>query len=145
VRIRFYTQTLAVLWATLLPATAAAADLEIAVRQVRSGAGSVCLAVYDNDTSFMKLELATATLKVDASKGEVRFVIHNVRAGRYAVSAYHDENGNGKLDKNWLGAPAEGYGFSNDARGTRSPPRFDRAAFDFDGKADKSISFSLHY
>jgi uncharacterized protein (DUF2141 family) len=143
--IRLYISTLSVLWAAVVPVVAGAADLTIIVKEVRSGAGSVYVAVYDSDASFMKVERAATTLKVDAGRGEARFVIRNLPAGRYAVSAYHDENGNGKLDKNWLGVPTEGYGFSNDARGTRGPPRFDRASFDFDGKADKSISFSLRY
>jgi hypothetical protein len=30
--------------------------------------------------------------------------------------AFHDENGNGRLDKNFLGVPTEPYGFSNDVQ-----------------------------
>ncbi|MEO8653312.1 MAG: DUF2141 domain-containing protein [Ramlibacter sp.] len=31
---------------------------------------------------------------------------------------------NGKLDANWIGVPAEGYGFSNDATGVLGSPSF---------------------
>ena len=51
-------------------------------------------------------------------------------AGPYAVAAFHDLNGNGKLDRTALGPPAEPYGFSNDARGNFGPPGFDSAAID---------------
>jgi uncharacterized protein (DUF2141 family) len=61
------------------------------------------------------------------------------------VASYHDENDNGKLDTNAFGLPTEGYGFSNDAQGTLGPPSYTQAAFDFDGKSDKAIRFSLNY
>jgi uncharacterized protein (DUF2141 family) len=51
-------------------------------------------------------------------------------AGTLAVSFIHDENGNGVLDKNFFGIPTEGYGFSNNARGTMGPAPFDKAAFE---------------
>jgi uncharacterized protein (DUF2141 family) len=41
----------------------------------------------------------------------------------------HDVNKNGELDKNALGIPKEGFGFSNDAAGTFGPPGFDKAKF----------------
>jgi uncharacterized protein (DUF2141 family) len=46
-----------------------------------------------------------------------------------AIAFIHDENGNGELDKNFFGIPQEGYGFSNNARGSMGPPAFDKAAF----------------
>ena len=49
--------------------------------------------------------------------------------GNYAVKAFHDENGNNKLDTNFLGIPSEDYGFSNNARGTFGPPSWDDAKF----------------
>ena len=45
----------------------------------------------------------------------------------YALAIYHDENKNGKLDKNLFGAPTEAYGFSNNARETFSAPSFEAA------------------
>jgi uncharacterized protein (DUF2141 family) len=50
--------------------------------------------------------------------------------GKYAVTAYHDENGNGRLDFDPTGQPAEGYGVSNDARNPAAPPEFAKAAFE---------------
>jgi uncharacterized protein (DUF2141 family) len=42
--------------------------------------------------------------------------------GQYAVAAFHDANGNNKLDKNLVGLPTEKYGFSNNVRGSFGPP-----------------------
>jgi uncharacterized protein (DUF2141 family) len=122
-----------------------AADLTITVKGVRSADGAVFLAVYDSDKSFMKPPQAKTTRRLNASKGELEIVIHDLPAGKYAISSYHDENGNGKLDTNALGIPEEGYGFSNDARGTSGPPQFLEAALDFDGKTDMAIVFSIRY
>jgi len=125
-------------------ALASAANLTVTVKDVRNANGSVLIAVYDL-SGFGKPELAKAKQKAGANAGEVKFVFQGLPAGKYAVAAFHDENGNGKLDRNSLGVPTEGYGFSNDAQGTTGPPNFNQAAFDFDGKTDKAISFSLNY
>lgn len=143
IRIRTLAAMLFLLLATA--AVASAADLTITVKDVRSADGSVLIAVYDSDANFMKPPQAKVRRKTNANKGEVKFVIHDLPAGKYAVSSYHDENNNGKLDTNSLGVPTEGFGFSNDAQGVAGPPKFAQAAFDFDGKKDKAISFSLNY
>jgi len=122
-----------------------AADLTITVKGVRSADGAIFLAVYDSDKSFMKVPQAKTTRRIDAGKGDLKIVIHDLPAGKYAIAGYHDENGNGKLDTNALGIPEEGYGFSNDARGMLGPPAFSEAAFEFDGKTDKTIAFSIQY
>lgn len=49
-------------------------------------------------------------------------------AGRYAIAALHDENSNHKLDRNMIGWPKEGFGFSNNPKVGLSPPSFDTAA-----------------
>jgi uncharacterized protein (DUF2141 family) len=122
-----------------------AADLTITVKGVRSADGAIFLAVYDSDKSFMKVPQAKTTSRINAGKGDLKIVIHDLPAGRYAIAGYHDENGNGKLDTNVLGIPEEGYGFSNDARGMLGPPAFSEAAFEFDGKTDRTIAFSIQY
>ena len=69
----------------------------------------------------------------------------NLAPGRYAAIAFHDENGNGKLDKNFLGVPTEPYGFSNNVQGFLGPPTFDAAALDIgDGNAAIRITLVYH-
>jgi uncharacterized protein (DUF2141 family) len=48
-----------------------------------------------------------------------------VAPNTYAVSVFHDENSNGKLDTNFMGIPREGVGASNGARfqGGRLEPK----------------------
>ena len=53
-------------------------------------------------------------------------MFRHVVPGTYAVSLFHDENANGRLDKT-MGIPSEGYGFSRDAAIRFGPPKFDAA------------------
>lgn len=54
----------------------------------------------------------------------------NLNPGVYAVSTFHDENSNAKLDTNFLGIPKENYGFSNNASQPFGPPSFKEASFE---------------
>lgn len=49
--------------------------------------------------------------------------------GRYGIAVLHDENSNHKLDRNFIGIPKEGFGFSNNPKVNLSAPPFDAAAF----------------
>ena len=49
-------------------------------------------------------------------------------SGGYAVSLFHDENGNGKLDT-FVGIPREGVGFSRNPALMFGPPKFNAARF----------------
>jgi uncharacterized protein (DUF2141 family) len=133
------------LFSAIGAAAAMAADLTVTVKEVRNAAGSVRIAVYDSATSFMQRPQAKMLQQAKASQGDVRFVIHDLPAGKYAVVSFHDENDSGKIDIGPLGIPTQGYGFSNDAPTTEGPPAFSQAAFDFDGKSDKAVGFSLTY
>jgi uncharacterized protein (DUF2141 family) len=53
--------------------------------------------------------------------------IFQVPPGRYAAVVIHDENSNMKLDRNFLGIPKEGFGFSNNPRVIFSAPSFQAA------------------
>lgn len=48
--------------------------------------------------------------------------------GRYAIAVLHDENSNHRLDRNLIGWPKEGFGFSNNPKVGMSAPSFATAA-----------------
>jgi uncharacterized protein (DUF2141 family) len=70
-------------------------------------------------------------------------VIKNLKPGKYAFKYFHDENKNENLDLNWIGIPKEGYGFSNNARGTFGPPSFEKMVFVMIG--DTTLKCMLKY
>ena len=71
------------------------------------------------------------------------FTVHDLPPRRYAATAFHDENDNGKLDTDQTG-PTEGYGVSNDAREVIAPPQFAKAAFDVTDQ-NKTITITIKY
>ena len=116
--------------AVLVPVRAAAADLTVEIRGIRSDDGDVLLAVHGpaSKDTFPSGEGVAASRREPARAGTLRFVIRDLPPGRYALAAFHDENGNGDLDTNPIGIPTEGFGFGNDAKATFGPPSFDAAA-----------------
>lgn len=65
-------------------------------------------------------------------------------SGVYAVSVFHDENANGRLDTTWYGKPTEGYGTSNDPPARTGPPSFAASCVTIDGTA-REIRIRLKY
>jgi uncharacterized protein (DUF2141 family) len=55
-----------------------------------------------------------------------------------AVSAYHDQNENQKLDKNALGMPLERYGFSNNPKRGFGPPKYRETSIEVPVPSDPS-------
>ncbi|MBW6484335.1 MAG: DUF2141 domain-containing protein [Vicingaceae bacterium] len=55
--------------------------------------------------------------------------INGLSSGKYSFKYFHDANNNKKLDTYWIGAPKEGYGFSNNAKGNFGPPNFAETLF----------------
>lgn len=99
--------------------------VEITIKGIEEIKGSVLVAVYNSEESFMKKHIASKKIKV--ADREVTLVFENVKSGEYAVTTFHDENDNDKLDSNFVGIPKELYGFSNDAKGSFGPPSFEKA------------------
>lgn len=115
--------------ATLASVPATAADLQVTVREVRDGKGQVKLMLFDREEGFRKEEKARQVLALPAGTGTVSGVFQGLPPGRYAVIAYHDENGDGKLNLRFGMFPKEGYGLSNTPK-LSGPPKFADAAFD---------------
>jgi uncharacterized protein (DUF2141 family) len=109
---------------------AQAADLTVVVNNIQSGAGNVMLGLFDSAASFPKTVAkgVQATAVGRDATGRVTLVLRDLAPGQYALSAYHDLNGNGQLDSNLMGLPTEPYGFSNNARGSFGPPSFQAAS-----------------
>ena len=125
---------LAMFIACLPLAPAAAAELRVKVRDLRSNAGNVHFALYATPESFPNTEGQYAGTQVLVRSLEAVAVFTGLKAGRYAVAVYHDENGNGEFDQGFLGIPLEGFGFSNGAVAIFRAPRFHEAAIELDGE-----------
>ena len=116
--------------------------LEVTVTGIRSDKGTVLVAVCDAAT-FLQ-EICRYKGRAPAAAGSVVVRIADIPPGIYAAQAYGDENDNGKIDRNFVGIPTEGLGFSNDAKMRFGPPSFKEAAFTLRPDGGR-IQFALHY
>lgn len=108
--------------------------IHIEIETLRNDKGQVVCALYSSSDGFpKKSEKALARVNSAIADKHAVCEFSGIAPDTYAVSVFHDENSNGKLDTNVLGIPREGVGASNDAKGHLGPPKFDAAAFQFPG------------
>jgi uncharacterized protein (DUF2141 family) len=118
--------------------------IHVEVSGMRNDKGQIVCALFSSAADFPKNgDKAVAQSKGLISHGNSACEFPDVPPGRYAVSVFHDENSNGKMDTNFMGIPREGVGASNNARGHLGPPKFDDAAFRYSGgKLDLTITIA---
>ena len=66
-------------------------------------------------------------LAVEIIDNTATIIFNELPAGYYALSVFHDEDFNDKLNTNSLGIPTEGFGFSNNSSTFFGPPGFEKA------------------
>lgn len=104
--------------------SAQTATLEVEVHDVSSSEGDILIALYKEEKTFLKFEHVYRAEGAPASEGITRVMIEDLPHGEYALAIFHDENGNEKLDTNFIGIPKEPLGFSNAKLKTFGPPGF---------------------
>ena len=89
-------------------------------------AGNITFTLYGPDPArYLKRNGSLSVLRVPLSTTQAVACFAVSGPGTYAVAIYHDENDNHHFDRNFLGLPSEGYGFSNNAAPLFAPPRYD--------------------
>lgn len=110
--------------------TAENSDLEIAVKGVRNQVGHVSIAVFNKEDGFPEnIEKAYALQISEIEKGQARFYFEDLPAGEYAFAILHDEDRDGRMKKNLLGIPREGFAFSLNFRPGFKSPSFRQTSF----------------
>jgi uncharacterized protein (DUF2141 family) len=113
---------------------------------IRNSVGAVACALFEAPegfpTEFLRFATNIMMVKVRATKATCDFA--DIAPGTYALAVIHDENRDGELATNLLGMPQEGYGFSNDAKGTLGAPSFEAASFSYNGQSLK-LTIALQY
>lgn len=112
------------------------ANLKVRVDGLRSTRGKVLAYIWSQGDGFPSEKQKTLTIAEVAIRDGQAEVDVEVPASekRLAVSVMHDENGNGKMDSNFLGIPLEGYATSNNVPHSMvGPPRYKDAEFEVRG------------
>ena len=107
-------------------------SLTLVVPGLASNEGKVIIALFDSAEGFEEEGAFVRSAFVEPENQRAVWTFGDLPFGEYALRLFHDENGNEKLDTNWVGMPKERYGFSNDARGKFGPPGYEAAKFLFE-------------
>jgi uncharacterized protein (DUF2141 family) len=110
---------------------------------LRDSKGVVRLCLTSRADAFPACKAGTAiAATVKAARGSVHYRFEGVKPGTYAIAAFHDANGNGKLDK-MMGMPREGFAFSRNPPLRPRAPTFEEAHFTVSG--DTAHTLRLRY
>ncbi len=128
-----------------LPGKALSQPLEVQVQVsgVRNSQGRVRLAAHAvRDTFPSQWDRAAALAEAPASQPAVTLSLKLPAPGRYALIVVHDEDGDGRMSKNVIGLPKEGYA-TGDNPASLGFPRFERSLVDL--KEPRRLELRLLY
>ena len=115
---------------TPIPAPAAGAvggPLSIQVTGLAVGKGYLNFEVVDSEQAWKASGNPVVAVRARVTAEKMRFDLHDVPPGKVAIRLFQDEDGDGKMNRNLVGVPTEGYGFSGKPS-MMGPPSFDDAA-----------------
>lgn len=119
--------------------------VEVTMTGFKSEEGQAMVAFYLDGRGWPDGEEGLfASAVVPISGGSAVTTFEDVPAGPFAVSVYHDENGDGKMDTNMVGIPSEDYGFSADASGVFGAPSFEEASLELEAGTSMQIAVRVH-
>ena len=99
------------------------ASISLSVTGIRSVTGQLVVCLWSERRGFPTCRegdgVPRRTYAVTGTSMRIAFPLP--RAGSYAVTVFHDENRNGRLNQNFIGMPTEGVGVSGNPGGM---PRF---------------------
>ena len=103
-------------------------EITVVIENLNSDKGHVYISLYNTESSFLDKGFKSTMSRIENNSCTIKF--ENIPNGIYAISFFHDENENKKMDSNFLGIPKEDYGCSNNARGFMGPPKWEDAKFE---------------
>lgn len=115
-------------------------NLVVTVSGLKNNTGLLTVELYNSEGKFLKKAFKTVSSTIKSNTATVTFI--GIPKAEYTVMAYHDENNNKKLDKNFIGMPKEAVACSNNAKGFMGPPKYEDAKFTI--STDSKISIKMN-
>ena len=111
---------------TLFASYTQAQETQIKVTDIRSAKGTIILNIFKDNDSYDKQQPYKQFVFDKKALTNGTLAIHCVlESGTYGITLIDDENGDSKLNKNFVGMPKEGFGFSNFFMTKMKKPSFD--------------------
>lgn len=108
--------------------------IEFRVRIDPDKKGQILCGLYRDEENWLT-HTTFRNARTDASRRWAVCHFPTVPRGKYAIAALHDEDGDGDMDKNFIGLPTEGYAMSQNAHlDTIGKPDWEDALFGHGGR-----------
>jgi uncharacterized protein (DUF2141 family) len=116
-------------------------DIVVTVATFKNRDGQLGCRLYASPQGFPKQGpwLMQTGTPIGGKAQTCRFT--HVAPGTYAVAVMHDENKNQTVDTNFVGAPTEGYGVSNNHTYALKAPKWEESTFKV---ADRDVHLSIN-
>tara|TARA_R100001369_G_scaffold20091_1_gene36648 strand:- start:127257 stop:127682 length:426 start_codon:yes stop_codon:yes gene_type:complete len=113
-------------------------EVTVTIENIQGESGSILVGLYSEKT-FLK---AKPEFSEEAAivNGKANVTFKGLPAGTYAISCFHDKNGNSQMDFEPTGMPLEPYGISNNKINYYGPPLWNDAKFNFE---EQPLSMSI--
>lgn len=113
-----------------LAAEAPTGTLTVTFEGIKTKTGAVMLSLAGSPEAYDDKAPAAGQSMVPATSSAVTATFTGLAPGRYAIKAFHDVNGDGKMAANPFGMPTEPFAFSNNAHGVMGPAKWADASFE---------------
>jgi len=124
--------------ATLALADPGDGEIVATVSHLRNTSGVVRIALYADREAWLSHDDTLASCVAQVHGNEASCSLGTVPPGTYAIALLHDEDADGDMDRDFIGLPQEGYGFSSGATPGFGPPSFEDASFAHHG--DRTVA-----
>jgi uncharacterized protein (DUF2141 family) len=121
-------------------------EINVDMAGFRSDRGRAYVALWRSAKHFPGTPPAgTATRVVVVLHGAARARFAAVEPGSFAITVFHDEDGDQELGENFLGIPNEGIGFSRNVRPRFRAPRYREAELVLQPSEHRTVEIEMLY
>ena len=119
-------------------------NLDIVVTGLKNTNGQLMISLSKGKQGFPHNNYYKQIFIPDFTSPEFNITIKGIPNGNYAVSLLHDEDSNGKMNRNLIRIPKEGFAFSRNYKVLLRAPKYEEANFDID-TIKKPVVIKLQY
>lgn len=124
-------------------AKAQTGNITVNATEIEEVNGDIYFLIYKTEEGFPKeKDKAYKVGNISDYKTKASYTFENIPYGTYAIAFFQDENGNGKLDDNFIGIPKEPVGASNMT--SLGKPSFKKCEFELkENSKEMTLQFVL--
>lgn len=113
-------------------------EISVSVENIKNDTGKIIFGVYTENTFLKAAPKFSGQSEIVDGAASITF--KDLPPGTYAISCFHDKNGNSQMDFEPTGMPLEPYGISNNRIDNYGPPQWTDAKFELE---DQSVNMTI--